>query len=224
MSKKVIIIGGQGNATVLGDTIIDANRLGFSEYEFVGYINDVDKVSEIEGMPILGGLHDVQKFIQQGYYIIFCIYKFEDQKNRIKLFNDLMIPESNLVKFVHPLAFVAHSVKIGPGTFICANVSVTSSTEFGLNCIVRPGSTIGHNNVFGNHVSISAGASVGSCIQLGDGAFVGLKASIREYIQIAPYSMIGMGAVQTKNTGEAELWVGNPSTFVRKAKWFENKS
>jgi hypothetical protein len=79
--KKVLIIGGEGNGSVIGDAIIDANRRGDKEFEFTGFINDRDNVNEIMGKPVLGGLKDVKRFIDAGYYfviyrcrILFCLY------------------------------------------------------------------------------------------------------------------------------------------------------
>ena len=202
--KKLLIIGGPGNATVIGDTVIDANKRGSREYEFCGYINDRDGLKEISGMPVMGGLKDID-----------C------QDERIRLFDSLKIPDERLAIFVHPTAYVSHNVELSPGCVIMPNVSVTSNTRFGKSVIVRPGTTIGHDNIIGAHTSITAGASIGSCINIGEGSFIGLKACIREYLTLGKYSMAAMGAVIVKDIGEGELWGGNPAKLMRIAKWKE---
>jgi hypothetical protein len=35
--KKVLVIGGKGHGTVLGEAILDANNKGYSEYFFAGF-------------------------------------------------------------------------------------------------------------------------------------------------------------------------------------------
>jgi acetyltransferase EpsM len=221
--KKVLVIGGKGNGTVLGEAILDANNKGYCEYSFEGFINDRDNQDSIDGYPVHGGLDEISTFIQQGYHFIFSIYKFDDQVNRIKLFEKCNIPHEKLVTFIHPSSYVAPSTKLSPGVFIMPNVAITSNNKIGLNCIIRPGSTIGHDNIIGNHVSISAGVSIGSCNKILDGASFGLKSCVREYTTVGQNAMLGIGTVLTKEIPDNELWIGNPGRFFRKAKFVENE-
>ncbi len=71
MKKKVIILGGLGNGSVIANAIIDANHRGFDELEFAGYLNDRQKKnSQIEGLPVLGKLSDAIDFLKKGFYFI----------------------------------------------------------------------------------------------------------------------------------------------------------
>jgi len=78
-------------------------------------------------------------------------------------------------------------------------------------------STSGHNNQIGNHCHFAPQACLGSKLNISNGVYIGLNASIRENIKIGAYSVLGMGSVLLKNMGEAEIWVGNPARFIRKA-------
>jgi acetyltransferase EpsM len=221
--KKVLVIGGKGNGTVLGEAIIDAQNKGNCEYSFEGFINDRDNLSSIDGYPVLGGIDDIGSLIKKGYHFIFSIYKFDDQVNRIGIFEKCNIPLERLVTFVHPSSYVAKSTTLAPGVFIMPNVAITSNNKIGLNCIIRPGSTIGHDNIIGNHVSISAGVSIGSCNKILDGASFGLKSCVREYTTVGQNAMLGIGTVLTKDIPDNELWIGNPGRFFRKAKFVKNE-
>lgn len=216
--KRVLILGGLGNASVIADAILDANLGGYKEYECVGYINDKDNVRQIEDRPVLGGLKDVQKFLDEGYYFINTIYKIDGQRERIDLFNSLNIPDDRLVTFTHPTAYVAPNVQLSPGCIIMPNVCITSSTKFGKCCIVRPGATVGHNNVIGAHTCIISGARVGSFITIGEGVHISLGAIVQEFVTIGNYSTVGIGSVAVRDIGESEIWFGNPAKFLRYAK------
>lgn len=54
MSKKIVIIGGEGNGGVIAACIED-NRIRFNdlEWEVVGFVNDYEK--EVCGYPVLSG-------------------------------------------------------------------------------------------------------------------------------------------------------------------------
>ncbi|MCK4981067.1 MAG: hypothetical protein KAS62_11775, partial [Candidatus Delongbacteria bacterium] len=87
MKKKIIILGGIGNGTVIAAALVDANKKGFNEYEFTGYLNDrYKKNSLIEDYPVLGKLSDAKRFANDGYYLVNTVYRIEGQQERINLF------------------------------------------------------------------------------------------------------------------------------------------
>ena len=215
MAKKVLILGGLGNASVIAWAMIDAQKKGYEDYEFTGYINDRDGVSEIEGYPVLGGLKDIPHLLDEGYYFINTLYKVGEQKERIELFNSLNIPDERLAIFVHPISYIAPNVKLSPGCVILPNVSISSGTKFGKCCRVMVGATIGHNSKLGAHSFFAANCCTGAYLEIGEGVTLSLSSSIREFIKIGNYSTIGMGAVVLKNVGENEIWIGNPAKKLR---------
>lgn len=216
--KKVLILGGLGNGSVIANAIIDANKRGNDDIQFEGYLNDRFSIGEkIDGLPVVGNLNDFKKFLENDYYFINSILRIDGQKERINLFENLNIPEKRLAIFIHPLTYVAPDVKIGPGCVIMPNVSVSSGTVFGKSCIVMVGATIGHNNKIGNYCHFAAQCCVGAYMDIKDGVHIGLNATTRENLVIGKNATLGMGSVLTKNIGEDEIWVGNPAKFLRKA-------
>lgn len=216
--KKVIIIGGLGNGSVIANAMIDAQKRGGCEWEFAGYLNDRTKPGDtIDDLPVLGPLSDTRKFLEQGYYFINTILRIDGQNERIKLFEDLGIPDDKLAIFIHPLSYVAPDVKFGPGCVIMPNVSVSSGTVFGKGCLVMVGATIGHNDQIGNYCHFAAQCCTGAYLKIADGVHIGLNATIREDLTIGKNATLGMGSVLTKNIGENEIWVGNPAKFLRHA-------
>ncbi len=217
-SKKVIILGGIGNGSVIANAIVDANIRGNKEYIFIGYLNDrEEKGSLIEGFPVLGKINEIKTFIDKGYYFINTIYRIDGQQERIKMFESLNIPDSQLAIFVHPTAYVAPSVELGPGTVIMPLVAISPATKFGRCCLVMVSVTIGHDNNIGDHCHFAAQSCVGSYLKIEEGVHIGLNATIRENLILSKHSTLGMGAVLTKNMGEKEIWAGNPAKFLRMA-------
>ncbi len=215
-TKKVLILGGGGNASVIGYAMIDAFNKGHRELEFCGYINDRDKVNEIEGYPVLGGLKDIPELIKRDYYFINAIGKIGVQQERITLIESLKIPDNRFVTFIHPSAYVAPNVKLGCGCVIMPNVSISPGTCLGKCCRVMIGAVIGHNNIIGQYCFFAAASCTGAYISIGDGVFISLNATLREFIKIGNYSTVGMGAVLLNSIGENEIWVGNPAKVLNK--------
>lgn len=215
MRKKVLIMGGGGNASVIAYAMIDANARGFDEYEFYGYLNDRDGVSEIEGHPVVGGLSDIEKFVNDGYYFINAIGKIGYQEERIAMIEALGIPKERYATFVHPLAYVAPNVEVGYGSVVLPNVSISPGTKIGRHCRVMVNAIIGHNNSIGDYCFFAASSCTGAYLKIGNGVFVSLNATVREFLVLEDYSTVGMGAVQVKNVNKGEIWIGNPAKLFK---------
>ena len=216
--KKVIILGGVGNGTVVGQAINHAYSLGSSDLQCVGLLNDREETGVVlDGLPVIGKVGDAKKFANEGYLFINTILRIDGQKDRIGLFESLGIIEKSLATFVHPMAYVAPAVEIGAGCAILPNVCISSGTIIGKNCLIMAGATVGHSNFIGDYCHIAAQACVGSYLHVGKGVHFGLNCTIREYLTIGDYATIGMGAVLTKDVGVQEIWAGNPVKFLRKA-------
>jgi sugar O-acyltransferase (sialic acid O-acetyltransferase NeuD family) len=219
MTKKVIILGGIGNGSVIANAIIDANKRGDNTWQVEGYINDRITIGEkIEDLPVLGKTNEIKSFIDKDYYFINTIFRIDGQQERINLFESFGIPVEKLATFIHPLSYIAPNVKLGHGSVIMPNVSISSGTSFDLSCLIMVGATIGHDNKVGKYCHFAAQCCVGAYTNIKDGVHIGLNATTRENITIGQNSTLGMGSVLTKDIGDNEIWVGNPARFLRKAK------
>lgn len=215
--KKVVILGGRGNGSVIAQAIVDANVRGSREWEMAGYLNDREEVgSELEGFPILGKLTD-WKSLSEDHFFINTIFRIDGQQQRIGLVESLGIPDDRWATFVHPLAYVAPNVQLGPGCVVMPYVTMSAGSKLGRNCLMMVSCTIGHNNQIGDNCHFAAQCCVGAYLKIEDGVHVGLNATIKEDLVLQKYSTLGMGAVLTKSMGEGEIWVGNPAKLLRKA-------
>lgn len=216
--KKVIILGGKGNGTIIANAIIDANKRGHNELKFVGYLNDgIEKGKYIEEYPVIDSVQNAKYYFDE-YYFINAILRIDGNRKRINMVESLGIPNEKLATFVHPSAYVAPNVKLSPGVVIMPNVSISSNTVIGKSSLVMVGATIGHDNEIGEYCHIAAQACVGSYLKFGKGVHIGLNATVREHLIIEDNATVGMGTALVKDVGENEIWVGNPCRFLRYAK------
>ena len=218
MSRKVVILGGLGNGAIVAAAIEHARRMNATDLEIAGFLNDRTPVGEmIDMFPVVGKVEDAQRFLNDGYWFINTILRIDGNRERIEMFESLGIPDDRLATFVHPMAYVAPSVQLGPGCVVMPNVSMSPGTRLGKNCFMMVSSMMGHDNIVGDYCHIAAQAAVGSYLHIGRGVHIGLNATVIENLTIGDYATLGAGAVLTKNIGEREIWAGNPARFLRMA-------
>lgn len=218
--QKVVILGGLGNGTVITQAILDARRRGHCELEVSGYLSDRMEVGEmIEGYPVVAKTspESVRRLTEEGYKFIYTVYRIDGQEERIHLFDSLGLNETNLATFIHPTAYVAPDVVLEPGVVVMPYVMISAAAHLCMGTIVMTGATIGHNTTIGMNGHVASQAVVGAYITTGRGVHIGLNCCIRENVKIGNNAAIGMGAVQTKDVGDGEIWAGNPSKFLRMA-------
>lgn len=218
MSRKVAILGGKGNAVVVAAAIEHARRMGATDLEVAGFLNDRTPVGEyIDLFPVIGTVNDAPRLLDEGYWFINTILRIDGNHERIAMFEALKIPDDRLATFVHPMAYVAPSVQLGPGCIIMPQVAMSPGSRLGKGCIMMVGATMGHDNQVGDFCHIAAQAAVGSYLHIGKGVHIGLNATVRESLTIGDYATLGMGGVLVNNIGEKEIWAGNPAKFIRYA-------
>lgn len=215
--KKVICLGGEGDPATIGYAMLDANRRGYVEWEFAGFLNDRIPVgTQIQGFPVLGKLDEAQRFLADDYYFINAIYRIDGNRPRIARFESLAIPDERLATFVHPTAVVAPGVEIGPGCAIMPLVGIAPGVALGKGCVVLQHAVIGHDTVVSDHCHIAAQACIGSHCRLGVGVHIGMNATIMENRSIGDHSTLGMASALTRDIGNQQIWFGVPARYLRK--------
>lgn len=216
--RKVAILGGTGNGTVVAAAIEHARRLGATDLQVAGFLNDREPVGkQLDLFPVIGKVADAPRLLDEGYWFINTILRIDGNHERITMFEALGIPDDRMASFVHPMAYVAPSVQLGSGCIIMPNVSMSPASKLGKGCLMMAGAMMGHDNEVGDFCHIAAQAAVGSYLKIGKGVHIGLNATIREFLSIGDYATLGAGAVLTKNIPANEIWIGNPAKFLRYA-------
>lgn len=218
MTKKVIIIGGEGNGGVIAACVEDnIRRFNDTEYEIHGWLNDSFEVgAEINGYPVLGGTSDAAQFLDdENIYFMWAIHVIGRGPMREKVFEKLRIPRARFAVIVHKSAFVAPNAILEPGAFIMANTYVGPMTKVGFCSLIMANCVIGHNDEIGPFNHISAGAIVSSYIKTGKFVDICLGTKIIEKVTMGDYSVAGAAGLVLKDVPSKEVHVGNPVKMRR---------
>ncbi len=219
MKEKVIIIGGKGAAIVLAEQMIHAIKNFQAKYEFLGFcIDDPLLGKEIAGYPVLCTRAELaaryNQFPEVKYF--FALYKPSCMEERVKLFQAMNLPREKFTNFIHPLAFVAQSVRMGIGNVVCSNVTINCNSRIGDFNTLNGNVLFGHDTNMRDYNILAGSATVSSEIEIGSGNFIGLNSTLRDRVKIGDFNIIGMASTVLKDIGDHTTVVGSPAKAINK--------
>lgn len=219
MSKKVLIIGGEGNGGVVASLVEDnRNRFNDVEFEIAGFINDYEKGKKINDYPVLGGTDDIDKFLKQDFYFIFAIHMIGRNILTEKVFDKMNIPLERFATIIHKSAFVAGNAILEPGVVVMSNAYIGPKAHIGACSLVLANVLIGHDTKSGPLCHFSVGAIVSSYVRIGKVSDVTLGARVLEKRTLGNYSVAGAHSLITKDIPDFEIHVGSPAKFYKKVR------
>lgn len=216
MSKRVIIIGGEGNGGVVASCIED-NRKRFNdlEYEVAGFLNDFEKGKNINNYPVIGGTDEAVKFVEDDYYFVYAIHMIGRNILTEQVFNKLEVPKERYATIVHKTAFVADNAMLEPGVFVMSNCYVGPSAYIGQCSLLMANSLVGHNTKVGKLCHFSVGSITSSYVNIGNASDVTLGAKVLEKRKIGNYAVAGANSLITHDIPDKEIHVGSPAKFLK---------
>lgn len=205
--ESITIIGSGGHTKVVID-VIEAE----GKYKIEAIVCDFAKPgTEILGYKVIGGLDMLKDLPQFGIIAIGDNFFREQHEAKIKE----LCPDFEFVSAVHPSAIVSKHATIGAGMLIQAGAAIKADTQIGNHCIVNSNVSIGHDIVIDDYVTIGPGAMVGGFTRIGKGSAVNVGSVVRDRITIGEYSIVGMGAVVTRDIPAYVVAYGNPAKIIR---------
>lgn len=215
--KKIIIIGGKGNGTVVLSTIEDINRPN-KEWEILGFLNDKE-TEDIAGYPILGKINfpTVQKFLKDSeVYFFYSLISVKLNFKHLSKLNNLQIPLKRFATLIHPTAVISSNVEIGYGSCVSALACINEFSKIGNFVQIWPQVYLG-TGVEMDDFSYAAGkAYIGSYVKVKEGGYLGPSSSVLEFVQLKEWSLVGMGSVVIKDVEAYTKVVGNPVRVIGK--------
>ncbi len=210
---QVVGIGAGGHAKVL----IEALRL-LGRYEVVGLLDPNRELWEtrILDIPVLGDDTQLSVLRDRGLQHAFIgVGSVGDPRIRRRLYERARSSGFEIVRIIHPAAWIAPSSMLGHGLAVMARAVINAATKVGDNVIVNTGAIIEHDCLIGDHVHIATGALLAGTVTVEEGAHVGLGAVIRQGVRIGRGAIVGAGAVVAEDVPEGVVVAGVPARVLK---------
>lgn len=194
------------------------------QYDVVGLLDDDMEMAgvTIDGAPVLGGVDDAPQYTHA--FLLVCVTAGREREAVVSRLASLGIGESRFATAVDPSVQYLEGSRIGRGSIVLRNVTLTTAVSLGSHVVVMPSVTFSYDDDVSDFATIAAGVSLGGGVRIGKGAYLGLNSSVRERTSVGNYATIGMGAAVLSSVPDGETWVGVPAHEIEHGQYKYGRS
>ncbi|TLM84192.1 NeuD/PglB/VioB family sugar acetyltransferase [Pseudarthrobacter sp. NamE5] len=205
MSELILIA-----ATGLAREVLAMVR-GSGQYDVVGLLDDDKEMAgvTVDGAPVLGSIDDAPKYTHA--FVLVCIASGRAREAVVERLTVMGLHEARYATAIDPTVQPPEGCRIGRGSILLRNVTLTASVTLGSHVVAMPSVTFTHDDDVADFATFAAGVSVGGGVRIGRGAYLGMNSSVRERTSVGEYATVGMGAAVLSNVPDGETWVGVPA-------------
>jgi sugar O-acyltransferase (sialic acid O-acetyltransferase NeuD family) len=183
---------------------------GSGQYDVVGLLDDDKEMAgvTVDGAPVLGTIDDAYKYTHA--FILVCLGSGKAREMVVDRLSIMGLHEARYATAIDPSVQYPEGCRIGRGSILLRNVTLTASVTLGAHVVAMPSVTFTHDDDVADFATFAAGVSLGGGVRVGRAAYLGMNSSIRERTSVGAYATVGMGAAVLSNVPDGETWVGVP--------------
>jgi sugar O-acyltransferase (sialic acid O-acetyltransferase NeuD family) len=212
--NKIAIIGAGGFGREMKFLIEEINKSNQNKYEIIGYFDDRQTIGTlINGIPIIGNLLDLEHFSEKLSLVI----ALGDPITRRLIF--LRLQDNKYLDFpnlIHPtVIYDEKTVTFGIGCIVSAYSILTVNIELNNFVLINLMCTIGHDSILKSFCSLMPNVNISGDVILNEGVYCGTGVRVINKIIIDEFTIVGAGAIVTKNLPKNCTAVGIPARPVK---------
>jgi sugar O-acyltransferase (sialic acid O-acetyltransferase NeuD family) len=124
--------------------------------------------------------------------------------------------EYELVSYVSSRCSFLSDNPVGDNCFILEDNTIQPFVKIGNNVTLWSGNHIGHDSIIEDHCFISSHVVVSGHVHIHEYCFIGVNATLHHTITIAPETLIGAGAVLSKDSVERGVYLPQRAKLLSK--------
>ncbi|MHB9143932.1 MAG: acetyltransferase [Symbiobacteriia bacterium] len=208
--ERLVIVGAGGFGREVAWLVEDINR-DHPRYDFLGFLDDA-ATSTPEGYPVLGTIDNWLAGERHGVKVVCAI---GDSGMRAAVTRRLSAAGAGFTTLIHPSVRRSRWVEFGMGSVVCAGTTLTTNITVGAHSVINPYCTIGHDTNLGDFTSMMFGVRLSGNVSTGTGVYFGSSSTVIQQVSIGSWTVVGAGAVVTKDLPSAVIAVGVPAKPVK---------
>lgn len=212
--KEIVIVGAGGLAREVATVVKDINCQK-EKWRILGYIDkDESQVGAMKGgLPILGSA----RWLTERKGETFVAFGIGTPGIIAQAYAEVSdLPHLRFPNLVHPTVVMdSERIEMGQGNVFCAGNILTTDIKIGSFNYFNLASTFGHDMEIGDYCVVNPGCNISGGVTLKSRVLVGTNATILQYLTVGCNSIVGAGAVVTKDVAPDVTVVGVPAHPLR---------
>lgn len=207
--KNIAIIGAGGFGREV-QWLIEEINTQFQQWKFLGFIDDNLPVGTvINDSQVIGNTEWAKN---QDMYVVCAI---GDPNTKRKVLDKYTNSKVKFATLVHPEVKISKFNEIGDGTIICAGCILTVNIKIGNHVILNLDSTVGHDAVIGDYSTILPSVNISGHVIVSEEVSIGTGSKVIQDLTIGRNTIIGAGAIVTKDIPQNVVAVGIPAKPIK---------
>jgi acetyltransferase EpsM len=190
-ANQILIFGAGGHAKTIIDLVRQANH-----YRLAGLVAEPHAdVSEVLGVPVLGGEEVLQSLYDQGIRLMVNgVGAIHRNRIRYGIFVKMAARGFAFPRIIHPKAVVEPSAEIAGGVQVFGLAFLGSAVRVGFGAVVNTGAIVSHDCKIGDFAHLTPGVVLAGNVEVGIGALIGMGVTTAIGVKIGAWARIGNGA------------------------------
>ena len=211
--KKLVLFGKGPIAEIAKDYFTDD-----SEYEVVAFTLDKDYIDEATylGLPLLPFDEITTHYPPEACDMFVALSYTNMNKLREQKYHEAKEKGYTLASYVSSKCSYLSKYPHGDNCFIFEDNTVQPYVKIGDNVTIWSGNHLGHHSTIDSHNFISSHVVISGMCHIQSNCFLGVNGTLGHNVTLAKETLVGAGAVITRNTEEKGVYLAPKSEKFRK--------